>query len=308
MFVLVNPYAAGGRAGNRWSVVRDALIHEGVGIRECVAPSPADLLKEVRAAVDSGEVDLVAAGGDGTVNALLNAVMNCTEQSERRQLRFGAVGLGSSNDFHKPVSRTRAISGIPVAIDGANACPRDVGKMTFINGHGKQTRWFMINASLGVTAEANARFSHPDRFLRWLKRGSTPCAIWYAAVASIVMARNVPVSVSAGNHQPVTVALSNLAILKSPYVSGSLKFPGPFGPANGVFRIVLHHSLGRAGLLSLLFALGRGTLDGSPAMTFDAATLVVSSRVPLAVECDGETFQSRHVECSLLPKTLMVCA
>ncbi len=95
---------------------------EEVGPFDCVAAS-------VREAVAKGERAFIAAGGDGTVNLLLNAVMELG--SGVTDIRIGAVGLGSSNDFHKPHGPDSVIAGVPVRVDCNSARPCDVIRIDF---------------------------------------------------------------------------------------------------------------------------------------------------------------------------------
>ena len=57
-----------------------------------------------------------------------------------------------------------------------------------------RTRYFVLNASLGVVAQGNAFFNAPDQTLRALKKTSVDLAIAYAAVVSI--ARFTPVTLN----------------------------------------------------------------------------------------------------------------
>ena len=60
----------------------------------------------VRTALRDGTRVFVAAGGDGTVHALVERARRIARHDSRSPtLPFGVVGLGSSNDFHKPVAR-----------------------------------------------------------------------------------------------------------------------------------------------------------------------------------------------------------
>lgn len=54
----------------------------------------------------------IAVGGDGTVNLLAQALL---ESVEWREISLGALGTGSSNDFHKP--RRKRFHGLPARLD-----------------------------------------------------------------------------------------------------------------------------------------------------------------------------------------------
>src|SRR5512141_1510213 len=103
MLIFFNPAAGGGRALNRWDKIapRVASLNR---IQLQLLDGHADALQVLINAVERGETEIVAAGGDGTVNAVLNLLMNPLLRDKLDSLAFGAIGLGSSNDFHKPAT------------------------------------------------------------------------------------------------------------------------------------------------------------------------------------------------------------
>ena len=121
--VLLTTNARPGQGGDRYAVVQpiiDDLFETRIAETE-----PAGNDGAVRAALDDGIRTFIAAGGDGTVNALVDALVRLRGTIALDDLTLGAIGLGSSNDAHKPVERE--IGGIPVRIDAQRALPRDVG-------------------------------------------------------------------------------------------------------------------------------------------------------------------------------------
>ena len=107
--VLLNPNARRGQGRDRYRVVQpgiDELFETRVAETE-----PAGNDGAVRAALDDGIRTFIAAGGDGTVNALIDALVRLRGTVALDDLTLGAVGLGSSNDAHKPIERE--IRGIP---------------------------------------------------------------------------------------------------------------------------------------------------------------------------------------------------
>jgi diacylglycerol kinase family enzyme len=263
----------------------------------------------VEHAVRNCERLFVAAGGDGTINALLNAIMNRIDRTAMERLTLGAIGLGSSNDFHKPHETATFVGGFPAAIDAERALPRDAGRLSYVGGGCPQQKYFLVNASIGVTANANHLFGNPDPLLRGLKYLSTPMAIAYAALKTIAVARNLHVTLRAGTEHTYNLDLTNLAVLKSPYVSGNLKYPLEVDAGNGFFEVVVHHSLSRTELLTLLLDLARNRRNGAKpeANSFQTSSLSISAEEEFAVEFDGETILTREVNCCVMHRALKVC-
>ncbi len=155
-------------------------------------------------ALDRGERHFVAAGGDGTVNLLLNTLLALKPERETG-LAVGAIALGSSNDFHKPVQPWQCTGGISCKIDFSAATPRDVVHVSYSGKGGEACRFFLINASAGLTAEANAFFNNTDRLLGWLKQRYTDPAILYAAIRTILRYRNEEMTLTFPDAEAATV-------------------------------------------------------------------------------------------------------
>src|ERR1035441_8384291 len=174
--VILNPNAHGGRAVELWNrVVRyvpGAVMADG-------APAA------IAHAIALGERTFIAAGGDGTVNALLNAMVEVKGTLPLDAFTLGAVGLGSSNDFHKPFARVE--NGIPLKVDDARTTLRDVGLVRSESG----ARHFLIGASFGAAATGNALFNAGTGLTGWLKPRWTGGAIACAAMRAIAGHRNL---------------------------------------------------------------------------------------------------------------------
>lgn len=308
MILFLNTRAAGGTALKKWRRIESAFI-DRFRPRRIHMPENVEAQRELlRQAIKIGETDFVAAGGDGTVNTLLNSICEIARPDEFSRIRLGAVGLGSSNDFHKPFLKAQFMDGVPCKVDFRNAYLRDVGCLTFgENGHRIQ-RYFLANASIGVTAEANRFFNHPTATLEFLKGVSTGTAILYAAVQTILMYRNFECTIQVGQNERLTTLLTNLAVMKSPHVSGSFLYDTPVAPNDGAFAINLSEYMSKLELLHLLYSLSRGRfMHLHHTQSWSQPSITISCAKPIAVEYDGEIVTARSAEFTVLQKHIQVC-
>ncbi|MBP1648964.1 MAG: diacylglycerol kinase [Bacteroidetes bacterium] len=305
MLVFLNPAAGGGRAMNRWERVapRIAGTHE---MLVHVLENQADALQVLIDAVGRGERKIVAAGGDGTVNAVLTMLMHERMRDALDRVTLGAIGLGSSNDFHKPPGST--VEDCPCKLDFAQARLRDVGMLaTGIDGTGVY-RYFLSNASIGATADANREFNEPDRLLCELKHFSTPTAILYAALKTIARHRNIAAVVTSPETGTLHIRLSNLGVVKNNHFSGNLRYDSPARLDDGLLGVHLCHGMSSPELAQVLFALSTGRFNGMrKTRSWSSSSLSVLTTLPINVEFDGEIITTRSVRFTALHNAIKVC-
>ena len=308
MMILLNPLAGGATAGKKWSgIERDIRRLHGEG-NVCIPDGPSAVRSLLRDALRSSETDFVAAGGDGTVNLLLNELMELSTPAQLRTLRFGAIGLGSSNDFHKPFSSRSLVRGISCKLDVVRARPRDIGFLRIIRENGSAvTRHFMANASAGLTAQANETFNHPGRVLKHLKRLHTPAAIFATALRSMATFRNIEMTACCGSLGTFAVRLTNIGLVKNPYFSGELRYGGPADYESGTLDVHLCRDMNRLDLVRLFLSLRKGLFPSWKTRSWKTARLLLTSKTPFAVEYDGETLRTTSVQFGVLQKLIRVC-
>jgi len=248
MVVLLNDKSCGGNAANKWQTFLN-----NYDIKECTVLKAEDTYGEdkISSALSNGETDFAAAGGDGTVNFLLNKLMNLANESQIHNLRLGAIGLGSSNDFHKPYNESYLIDNIPYKLNFSKSELRDVGELSFQYNGKRITRYFLINASIGITAEGNFLFNNPDRILKYLKRLNTNSAILYSALKTIFGYRDFKAEIRKDEGKPTKVNITNLNIIKNPNVSGDLSYGYTADYNDGKMNIHLAHDMNKFEVLQL---------------------------------------------------------
>ena len=308
MVLFINTQAAAGTALAKWQKIEPEFRRRFQSTRVCPMGNVCAMNDIVRQAIRDGETDFAAAGGDGTVNALLKSILAVTSSNDLTRVRIGAVGLGSSNDFHKPFVKEQSIDGIPCKLDFQNSYLRDIGCLSYEEGGKTEHRYFIANASIGVTAEANLFFNQSSPVVVFLKRCSAEGAILYAAIRTILLYKNFPSTLHVGSCEHFTTRLTNLAIMKNPHVSGSFLYDTPVAPDDGSFAVNLSEGMSKLELFHLLFSLSRGrftSLDHTRTWTKDSVS--ISSSQPFAVEYDGEVITSPSVRFSILRKHVLVC-
>ena len=309
MIIFMNPYAGGGTAHQKLGTIETEL-NKLLGPLKIVFLKEKELMKEnLSDLLKLGYREFVAGGGDGTVNLLLQNLIELVPAGQLSEIKIGAIGLGSSNDFHKPFRTEQMLNGIPCKLNFSFARARDVGILTYVtSGREKRQKYWLINASIGITAEANLLFNTPDTLLNYLKRTRTHWAILYAAFRTIACYRNRHITVTIGKNKSRELNLTNMGILKSPFFSGNFSYNTPFETDTGQFHINICRDMNLVNTLTLLWNLSKSRFSGLPkTASLCSDRLTVASDKPFAVEFDGEVINTALAVFKIKQKLIRVC-
>ncbi len=176
--VIFNPTAGGNRA---------RLLRQTLGTlagQPVLMPTQCagDARRLAAEAIASGYTTIVAAGGDGTVNEVVDGLMTLPERLHG--IRFGILPLGTINvlalELGIPFDWAKAWQ----LILGGSERPIDVARASFSGEHGEVTRHFVQLAGAGWDA-------HAIELVRWkLKKMIGPLA--YVLAGSIALAHDNP--------------------------------------------------------------------------------------------------------------------
>ncbi|MGY1960118.1 diacylglycerol/lipid kinase family protein [Nocardia gipuzkoensis] len=312
MLVVLNPRSNAGTALRRWKPVESVLRarHPDLSVElPADAPHATELVRAAVTRPDPPAV-LVAAGGDGMVNLVLNALMDpATDRPRAVGSALGAVGLGSSNDFHKPLPDSARVGSIPVRIDAARADLVDVGKASVLLADGtRAVRYFLLNASLGLVAAGNHSFNQAAGLIGWLKSRSVDAAILATALATIATHRPLPVAVRGGDWMHAA-PITNIGVLKSVHFAGGMHYDTTVTRADGQFDVNIWAEAGRLRTLGLIAGLYAGRFRRSRlAVCYRDAVVELRPDRPAPLELDGEITMVESARLEVLPRVLKVCA
>jgi diacylglycerol kinase (ATP) len=308
--VFLNPGASYGTGRDRWKRVQDEIARRVGDLEVEETTERAELSGRVAEHLRNGERRFIAAGGDGTVSALVNALMVVLEGGlAEEEVALGAVGLGSSNDFHKPFGNGQMADGMPIHVDFEAAQERDVILIGYVDKAGaSRVRYAIINASAGVTAEANARFNAPNWFVRCARRISVDAAISAAVATTLLTWSDLTCSVETDGGPGEMISVTNLGVFKNSHFGGALRYDTAVGPNDGMLGVALCEHMSAREIILTLSALRKGEFSGRPkTRTWSALDLSVHADRAFALEADGEVVGARVARFRVAPRRLRCC-
>jgi YegS/Rv2252/BmrU family lipid kinase len=108
---------------------------------------------------------LIAVGGDGSVNEVVNGCMNSHDRSSKKTI-IGVLPHGSGNDLARSLGVTKEIDQLKTLISNSSYGAADVGKIEFMNSQGQQdSRYFINIADVGIGGVAAEMLGKSSRFM-----------------------------------------------------------------------------------------------------------------------------------------------
>lgn len=316
--IILNPFAQAGNSQKSFDIFKtsDEFFHLGMHQAKFFNCSHFQSLSQLKNELvlwledlaNHTEGNIVAVGGDGMIHMALNALMNLSLES-RKKITLGAIGTGSSNDYHKPYLGTgRGLyKKIPFRLDFSNSQLFDLGAVEFTDPL-EFKEYFIINASLGATALGNWFFNNPDQTLKKLKKTSTSAAITYATFWALKNFKSQVMNVEF-NDNKLTLPVTNLGVIKNPHFTGSLFYPHAPLYNDGHFHLYLAHSLNFFELLRLTFDLSNGKFKSSPKKLHEIVKLIKlnSFEQDFIIELDGEILKTKSASIHVEEQAVYLC-
>ena len=270
--VILNPYA------NRWGAKAQApataAAFRAAGV-ECdlevtTGPRQGDALAE--AAARAGYDAVIAAGGDGTINEVINGVLRAA--GDGPTVPFGIVPLGTANDFN-------LMAGLPKTVEESIRVIA-AGRTHQIDAGQVNERFFINNSAAAmepmVTLEniKMKRLSGEIRYIVALLRALAKLKPW-----------DMTLTWDGGSYQGPAYLLS---VCNSPRTGGFMMAPGAVLD-DGQLDMVFAPQVSKGQVVSILLKLMRGEHIHHPAVTFQRVTAIdVTSRPGTPLHSDGEIF------------------
>ena len=139
VLLIINPNASKGKGEAKAKKIAELFSSQGVMCTTAYTVGPGHATKLAKSGVENGFREIVAAGGDGTVNEVLNGIM----QSENHEgVKMGIIPVGRGNDFawmaKIPTDMAKAVK---IIVDG-EAKSTDVG---FGKGRRREEGLYFLN-------------------------------------------------------------------------------------------------------------------------------------------------------------------
>lgn len=297
--VLINSSARSGKTSLTPSEIRQLLEKHSLKMCQTLEISAKGIsLPEVRSfiltAANNGIQYYISVGGDGTICLLVSQFIHLLESETLNpdEFFFGAIGTGSSNDFHKP-KHGYEFKGCPVRLNFTSTVRQEMIRVRTRNS----LFYGINNFSMGFTTEANERFNQPGIVLRRIKQFSPDLAIAMTALIQLIRLKTFAVRFrNHQDHQFETLRFNNLGLVKNPHIAGSFRYPDHESRKQKSLGFHIIHSCTRLQFSKILIQLIYGRFPPDRNRRSNSLKFIeLESDKPFSFEIDGEIYRDHHI-------------
>jgi diacylglycerol kinase (ATP) len=291
MVLIANERAGRGGVGKCLPEVRRHLEARGLAYEVRTTEGAGDGTRLARAALREGARFLVAVGGDGTIQEVVNGMIE-NDRPVKPDAVLGVIAAGTGSDF----IRTFGLPNLPghavVHLDGPEAFPIDIGKVTYEQNGEAAVRYFPNIAEVGLGAAALARAHRLPRVL-----GPMVYLVAFWLTVRKFKAAMVKVDLVDKTYEGW---MNNLVVANGQFFGGGMKIAPKAAPTDGLLDIQIEHARKREAIALMPKVYKGEHLPHPDILEAKRVRVSITSDPPLPVEADGEVLGTTPATFELL--------
>ena len=298
---IVNPHAARGAVGRNWPQIEAQAKKRFGSFKSFLTTAPGEATQFAKLAVSEGAQSVVCVGGDGTLNEVINGLMN--EEGHRNpELRLGFIPNGTGCDFRRTLSiPTNPEEALEIIEEGRTRL-LDLGRLRFTGHDGEsRTRYFHNLTSFGLGGEVDERVNKSGKKLGGF------LSFMMATLTSLLLYRRKRIRLRVDDHFDEEVVVLNVAVANGQYHGGGMWVAPGADPSDGLFHVTIIGDLSLPEVLYYLPKLYDGKiLQVKRVRSLTGKRVEALSDERVLLDVDGEQPGCLPVEIEIIPSALQI--
>lgn len=301
--VIINPVAGKGAAEKSIPEIKAKLQSLGIIYDLILTEEPGHAIELAEEAGSNGYGTVVAVGGDGTVNEVINGLMQAAKHKKLTS-KLAVLPVGRGNDFSFGM-------GVPQDLDKAceilvegKTRKIDIGCVT--GGNYPKGRYFGNGVGIGFDTIVGFEAAKLPSFISGIS------AYLIAAVKTIFLYFDAPLLRIEIDGEFIEQRCLLVSMMNGKRMGGSFLFAPESSPEDGILNLCIAHEVTRLQVLGLFPKVMSGTQGEHPAIKMPTGRHIKVQAISgtLPVHADGETIceAGQALEVEILQQQLrLVC-
>ena len=281
--LIVNPAAANGSTERLWERLEQAIRKEVGELEVSFTAASNHATTLAREALADGFEMIVAVGGDGTVNEVVNGFFDSGSLINPDAV-LGVISRGTGSDFIKTMNIPKEIEAASRVLGEGSTRKCDVGHFvsTDPNG-GKMERYFINIADFGIGGEAVERVNNTTKafggFVSFL----------YGTLKTLVAYKSKTVRVKVDDSYEFEKPINNVVVANGQYFGGGMRIAPNAEVDDGLFDIIILDDMSLLESLANISRLYNGShIDHPKVECLRGKTVIAESAEVVLIDVEGE--------------------
>jgi len=298
--VIVNPNSQGGKLRERWHEVTETLSR-AFPFDEVMTTGKGDATRLTREALRGGAERIVAVGGDGTLNEVVNGFFD-NGVAIAPDASLGMIPFGTGGDFRRTLKLPTDIAEAAAVIAANQRMKIDVGKLELTTmAGGTATRMFANIASFGVSGVVDRLVNESGKKLGRL-------SFMLATARATWAYKNQRVQLVLDGKHRVEATINTVAVANGRFFGGGMMVAPNAEVDDGTFDVIAIGDLGFGELLTSGRRLFKGTHLAMDKVTARRAKVVEAEGIDpgsvIELDVDGENPGKLPARFEIVPAAL----
>jgi diacylglycerol kinase (ATP) len=291
MKIIVNPIAGQGFGLKALPEIQNFVKENSLNCDVVLTEYVGHAIVLAQEAATNGYEAVIAAGGDGTSNEVLNGLMQAWNAGYR-DTKMGIIGIGRGNDFAFGFGIPHGLQeGFSIILEGKHR-PMDVGFI--VGGDYPQGRYFGNGVGIGFDAVVGfeaMKLTHLHGFMNYM----------VAALRTIFLFFNAPQVKIDYDAATLTQPSLMISIMNGRRMGGGFMMAPQASTEDGMLDLCIAGQLSRIGILTMIPRFMKGTQATQPQIKTGRASKIHVKAIEgtLPTHADGETICTAGRELSV---------
>lgn len=298
--VIVNPNAGKRKGRKDWNQIASLLTENQIDYYAVFTERPRHAIDITMRGIADGYRKIVAVGGDGTMNEVVNGVFR-QERVPSNDITLGIITVGTGNDWGRMFGIPKDYVGAIKLLKKNDTCVSDAGVVDYSCDEGKGKRYFINIAGLGFDAVVVRRTNIQK------ERGRTGKAIYfYNLLRSLLFYTHTHTDVVIDG-KLITNQTFTISLGIGKYSGGGMRQTPNAIHDDGLFDITIIKRMRKGEIIRSLKKLYDGTILDHPKIEgHTGKNILINSTPAIHMEADGESLGYSPIEFNIIPAAVNV--
>lgn len=284
-FIICNPVAGGG--ANR--KVLAAKLQDALRAEVHLTKKKGDATRLARNAVSKGFDYIIAAGGDGTLNEVVNGIAAAADR-----VQIGLLPMGTGNDFARTLNLPSSVDDNIDILLSQRTMAIDLVRL-----QNDRIRYFVNMSAGGFSGLVNEKLTPA------IKRTWGPLAYVRSAAAALPELHGYRTKIVIDDTERLAIDLYNVIIGNGRFVGGGLPLAPNANPSDGLLDVILIPKSSKTEMVLLATQILLGKHRSSDAIVFRRARKIsIRSKPGMWFNADGEVVGNEPAVFQVIPRAL----